>query len=351
MTTPLGLPPAVARCVDPEAPAALRQAIARGAVPLPPGHYLSALTALLADPLPAVRDVARSAWQDLPGKLLDNALGDPELPEAVLHLVANREEKNHERVFRVLAHPQVGPRTLRRLSTSTDPAILSRIARNQRLLDQHPEIARKLIGNAHLDPGERGLLQSLYGSDPEQPPLAPPPAAPATVTEVPPPAADDGELPPDVPDELLSDAEALGVQAMPSNLYQYVASLNVADKIKLAMVGSKGARRLLIRDTNKVVSTAVIRSPKIREDEVHTIAQDRTVGDEIVRIILTRKDWMKNYPIRLALAQNPKTPIPRALRLLDTLQERDLRQISKSRNVASPVSAGARRILARRGRG
>jgi lipopolysaccharide biosynthesis protein len=159
----------------------------------------------------------------------------------------------------------------------------------------------------------------------------------------------DDPLPSDLPQELLEEFDEPD-WAMPSNLYQYVQSLKVADKVKLAMVGSKGARQLLIRDTNKVVSTAVIRSPKIREDEVQAIAQDRTVAEEILRIILTRKDWLKNYPIRLALAQNPKTPLPRALRLLDTLQERDLRQISRSRNVASAISAGATRILARRGK-
>ena len=65
---------------------------------------------------------------------------------------------------------------------------------------------------------------------------------------------------------------------------------------------------------------------------------------------MERKDWLKAYPIRLALTQNPKTPVPKALRLLETLQERDVRQIAKSRNVASPVSAAAVRLLARRGK-
>ena len=124
----------------------------------------------------------------------------------------------------------------------------------------------------------------------------------------------------------------------------------MADKIKLAMLGSKGARRLLLRDTNRLVQIAVIRSPKIREDEVLPIAQDRTSTDDVIRIILNRKDWLKGYPIRLALAQNPKTPIPRALRLLETLQDRDLRIIAKSRNVPGVVSGGALRILSKRGK-
>ena len=126
--------------------------------------------------------------------------------------------------------------------------------------------------------------------------------------------------------------------------------LHTGEKIKLAYLGSKDARRLLSRDTNRVVQRAVLQSPKIREDEVLPIVQDRTVAEEILRLVIGRKDWIKNYPIRLALCQNPKTPAPRAMRLLETLQDRDLRNISKSRNVPSPISAGAIRILARRGK-
>ena len=355
MTTGLRLPPAVARCIDPGAPESLRLAVARGAIPMAPADRLASLAALLSDPGEGIRAAAREAWQELPSSTLDAALGDPELPELVLHLVASVEAAEERRIFQVLEHPCVGERTLLRFCSSNNPGVISRIAQNQRLLDRHPEVALELLDNSLLDPGERGRLVSLYAPEAATP-LVDEAGEPGTGSEPSLPdmeaassAAEAGELPADVPGELLDDRDA-PEQAMSTNLFQYVQSLSVAEKVKLAMVGSKGARKLLIRDTNKVVSTAVIRSPKIREDEVQSIAQDRTVSEEIIRIIITRKDWLKSYPIRLALAQNPKTPIPRALRLLDTLQERDLRQVSKSRNVASPISVGATRILAKRGK-
>lgn len=339
------LPPSVARCVAPGAPEALRLGVAQGALPLPPSQLLCALAHLLADPVDAVRAAARETWTELPAASLAAALADSRIPDAVLHLVATSSQAGQDQVLRVLEHPAVGPRTLLRLGASDDPAVLSRIAGNQRVLDHYPEVARALLDNPRLDPGERGRLVSLYA--PEEPSFPAPPPPPADDTAVP--VAIPDALPPDLPRELLDDTAA-PTAALSGNLYQQIQAMGVGEKLKLAMVGSKGARSLLIRDTNKVVSTAVIRSPKIREDEVLLIAQDRTVSEEIIRIILTRKDWLKNYPIRVALAQNPRTPLPRALRLLDTLQERDLRQIGKSRNVASFIATAAVRTLAKRGK-
>jgi len=348
------LPPVVARCVAPGAPEALRLAVAQGALPLPPSQHLCALAQLLSDPVDAVRSAARETWWGLPAASLAAALADSRLPDAVLHLVATSPQAGQDQVLRVLEHPAVGPRTLLRLGGSTDPAVLSRIAGNQRVLDRYPEVARALLDNPRLDPGERGRLVSLYAveeTDCPTPTEGEPQSATLPAPEAAPPdsAAAQAELPPDLPRELLEDSAAPNA-ALSSNLYQQIQAMSVGEKLKLAMVGSKGARSLLIRDTNKVVSTAVIRSPKIREDEVLLIAQDRTVNEEIIRIILTRKDWLKSYPIRVALAQNPRTPLPRALRLLDTLQERDLRQIGKSRNVASAIAAAAVRTLAKRGK-
>jgi hypothetical protein len=319
------------RFLEPSAPEEFRLAAARGAIPLAPAERLFALTKLLSDPSDAVRREARAAWLELPPAFVATAVADPRLPEAALDLVVALQPEASDLVFQVLVHPRVGARTLGRLADSADEGILSRIAQNQRALEAHPEIARHVQGNPRLHAADRSRLASLYP------------------TESPAEAEDIRELAENLPVVLLKD-DAAPAETEPKNLYQLVQSLSVAEKIKLAMMGSKSARRLLIRDSNKVVATAVIRSPKIREDEVLAVAQDRTVPDEVIRIILQRKDWLKSYPIRLALCQNPKTPIPRSMRLLETLRENDLRQVAKSRNVPSPVSSGATRVLARRGK-
>ena len=54
--------------------------------------------------------------------------------------------------------------------------------------------------------------------------------------------------------------------------------------------------------------------------------------------------------VKLGLATNPKVMIPTALKFLNFLQERDLRNIMKSKDVASPVATHARRILQKKGK-
>lgn len=350
---------ALARCVSPAAPEALRLDAARGAVPMPPAERLVCLTLLLADPAEAVRKAARSAWDEVPSAFVTCAVEDPRLPEAVLDLVAVRGPSEQHLLLRVLAHARVGRRTLERFVACDEEAVLDAIAQNQEVLDSFPDLARRLAANPALHPGERGRLVSLYGAGEEggksrqeagetgAQPGGESEEEPQGGAEAPSEAA---ELPAGLPRTLLEDGPEPESEAEAKSLYQLVRSLSVGEKIKLANLGSKGARRLLSRDTNRVVQRAVLRSPKIREDEVVPIAQDRTVSEELLRIILGRKDWMKSYPLRLALAQNPKTSVPQALRILETLQDRDLRTLSKSRNVSSPVSGGALRVLARRGK-
>jgi hypothetical protein len=57
---------------------------------------------------------------------------------------------------------------------------------------------------------------------------------------------------------------------------------------------------------------------------------------------------VRNYSIRLALVQNPKTPLQVALGLLNGIQDRDMRILAKSRNVASVLQSQAKRNILRR---
>ncbi|GAB6064317.1 hypothetical protein [Deferrisoma palaeochoriense] len=347
----------VDRWASPDAPLEARLAAARGLVPLPPRDLMETLAALAGDPDPSVRAAAARTWDEIPANVLQAALDDPGMSPRALEHLARRKDLPRAVLFGLLSHPRLTPGAAAPFADSGDPEVVARLARNQRFLLGCPALGRRLLANPALPPGERSRLESLLGE--------PAPAADerAGVPSGPEPPADEGAdpgddagvadetLPPALPPALLDDgAEEPQTEAERENLYQMVRSLSVAQKIKLAMLGSKSARRLLVRDRNKAVVRAVVQSPKIREDEVLAIAQDRTVAEEVIRMILQRRDWMKSYPIRLALCQNPKTPLPRALRLLETLQDRDLRQISKSRNVPSPVSSGATRVLARRGK-
>ena len=67
-------------------------------------------------------------------------------------------------------------------------------------------------------------------------------------------------------------------------------------------------------------------------------------------MIAMNKDVTRNYKVKHALATNPKTPNAIALKFVNYLQDKDLRNLMKSKDVPSVVSTHARRILTRKGK-
>ena len=129
------------------------------------------------------------------------------------------------------------------------------------------------------------------------------------------------------------------------NALQKIAALNVAQRVALAMKGSREERAILVRDPNKIVAVAVLSSPKMTETEAESIAKMANVSDEILRIIAYTRAWVKNYGVVLALAKNPKTPVAVSMNLLNRLNEKDLRLLSADRNVPDVLRLTARKKI------
>jgi len=128
-----------------------------------------------------------------------------------------------------------------------------------------------------------------------------------------------------------------------ASVTQKIASMSVAQRMSLAMKGSREERGILIRDPNKLVSTAVLSSPKMTESEIESIAKMANVSEEILRIIGGNRAWVKNYNVMAALVRNPKSPVGMAMNLMNRLNEKDLRQLSTNRNVAEILRVTARK--------
>ena len=105
---------------------------------------------------------------------------------------------------------------------------------------------------------------------------------------------------------------------------------------------------MLLRDASKIVVRFVLKNPRITEGEIVSLTHQRTVDEELLRIIANRREWMKSYKVRLGLVSNPKTNIGLAVRFLSTLDERDIRRLAKSKNVSQAVAGAARRMIANR---
>lgn len=127
-----------------------------------------------------------------------------------------------------------------------------------------------------------------------------------------------------------------------------VRFMSVPERMKLAFRGNKEVRLILLQDSTRLVPRLVLKNPKITEDEIVAITHNRSADEELLRSIAERREWTKNYQVRLGLVTNPKTPAGPAVRLLGTLDDRDVRRLAKSKNVSDAVSGQARRLIALR---
>ncbi len=126
---------------------------------------------------------------------------------------------------------------------------------------------------------------------------------------------------------------------------QRLQEMTVPQKMSRATKGTREERAILIRDPNKLISVAVLSSPKLTDSEVEAIAKMSSVSDEILRIISNNRNWMKYYVVVSALARNPKTPLPVSMNLLNRLNEKDLKVLSTNRNVPEVLRTTARKKL------
>ncbi len=151
-----------------------------------------------------------------------------------------------------------------------------------------------------------------------------------------------------LPGELVLEGRKEPAPEVRQHFSQRVGSMSVAEKIRLAILGNQEARSLLIHDANKVIPLAVLRNPKLSETEVILFAQMKTIPEDVFWAMAKHKTWIKNYLLKLALVSNPKTPLALAIKLLDFLHDRDLQNLSKSKNVSSVLARSAARLLFKR---
>ena len=142
-----------------------------------------------------------------------------------------------------------------------------------------------------------------------------------------------------------AEGEAEGDDEARQGTAQKLGALNVAERMKAAMKGTKEERSILIRDPNKLVSVSVLSSPKLTESEVENFAKMANVSEEILRIIGQNRAWTKNYGVISGLAKNPKTPLGVSMNVVQRLNEKDLKLIAMDRNLQQPLKLAVRKRL------
>ncbi|HKK01217.1 MAG TPA: hypothetical protein VJ955_03535 [Desulfuromonadales bacterium] len=197
------------------------------------------------------------------------------------------------------------------------------------LQSERPALREALGRNPHAD---HQLLVRLGIKEDVPPPQPPAPQPTPVETE-------------DTTEDLQGEeVEEEPEEELNASKFQQSMDMVVAEKIKQALTGDKEWRSIFLRDANKLVSSAVLKNPRITEGEVLSLVKNRSSSDELIRLITLNREWVKNYEIRRALVQHPRTPLPKALRYMSSLGDRDIKNLAKSRNVSPMIVNNARRI-------
>ena len=387
--------PVVQAIVAGTAPQAARMAAARGLLPLDQADLLEALVALRESDNTEIASAAQSTLAEQDATALLSVASSTDAAPSVLGYMAARPDLNREIYEAVTLNARTPDEAIALLAgTTTDGALLELVVVNQQRLIRAPAIIEAVINNPARTPEaerraretrreffekERGAQQvadELRARG--QTAAAEFIEAAETLSDTETFTVDDAwiiaehievsdteiddswlalERLEEILDEsyeqrlqnterLISEAYKEAKEVMPERiaLIRRVMMMTVKDRIKLGMKGDREARSILVRDSNRVVSLAVIHNPRITDQEVENISAMRTVSDEVLRVIALNRQWARSYPVILNLARNPRTPIPTAITILTRIHTKDLQHISQNRNVSEAVRRQAYRL-------
>ncbi len=357
------LPKPLQKHADPKAPAPLRMMGAKGLVPAVAPMDLSTLLFMLSfDADPGVRETSVKTAEGLPDKIWGVALRSEGLKGPVLDWLADRFASKDAALELVLLNAATPDETVARLAPIVSQKLSEIVRQNELRLLRHDAIIRGLCQNPNalassLDGAcdfcvRNGLTlldvprlveahERVHGVDP----TARPPAAAETAAG----------LMAEYREELArekGDGEGAGPKAATAEeeqkkltITQRIMKMSVSEKIKLATLGNREARNILLRDSNKLVSMASATSPRITDGEILGLANSRTVNADVLRYIYSNREFLKTYAIKISLVKNPKVPLPTALKMMYTLQEKDIKELSRDRNVPQTIQAQAKALL------
>jgi hypothetical protein len=350
------LPPSVQKLVG--SPSAAKLMAAKGIAPLRPMELLVAIYQLWFDPDATVNAAAEAGAGALPDKVLVPPLGEA-LPPAVIHFFAERISPTRVDAMEKILYNQVtADATFVRLAGRLHERETEVIVQNESRLLRCPSIVQALFmnKNARMSSVNRAIELCARNNVrvdgiPAFDDIAKSIQEDSTATD--PAVADAGfesvlQQAAAVADEEVGDAEVTGATKEKSTRKSPIidfTKLKLHEKIRLAMLGNAYCRSNLVRDSNRVVAMAAIRSPLMTDTEVVRFASSRQISEDVIRYIANQRDFTKNYQVKLNLVQNPKCPLGFSLRFLSSLRAEDLKTLSKSKNVPSALAVAARKLM------
>lgn len=338
------------------APRNMRILVARGIAPLPAGEMLDLIICLLNDPDPEISLQAKKTIEDWDEKEILSQLKQKDCPPSVLEYFSSC--KYPEAFLQsIIENPSSSGKTIASLAASAPSSLLETILDNRTRILEFPQILKSIQSNPFVTSEvlrlAKEIADAFLGSQRKEYSIEP---SAKQELEIP------QELPPDSEFEseielLISEPplEDLSLEGLPMEgperetaISHLLSSMPVRQKIQYALFGSREIRAMLVRDTNKEIARTVLRSPKLRENEVESIAGMRNIAEDILREIGNSREWTKGYSIVHTLIKNPKTPPMISQRLMFRLRTQDLSLMTRDRSISDAVRHNATRLLKQR---
>jgi len=325
----------------------LRLMAAQGMLPLKPEDLVELWTDLVRDPDEGVRDAATQSLTGFAVEELIPLAKNRATPEAVLAwIVRHRSERELREA--ALQNTSLADESIEALAPTLPQALAELVVINQVRLLRRTSLLEAIESNAGLSNDQKRRLMELRQTFR----IGATDAAPPPKKEEPPPPEPEPEPEP-IEEPILSEEEAQvryltpeeRDQAEKVSAVQKIYRLNTAEKLITALKGSREERAILIRDPNRLVSTAVLGSPKVTDAEIESFSAMKNVSDQILREIGRHREWTKRYAVVSNLVRNPRCPIGMALTLIPRLNPRDLKGISVDRNVPEAVRKHAQKFV------
>lgn len=326
--------------------------IARGFLPLAQEDLIGILVYCGTLEDEEIAALANASLSEIPSRALFEYATNEQIDPQLLHRLLGASHDNFV-VEALIRNRAVSDEAITDLARRADPATQEVIVINQARIIRAPQILEALLENPALsaDARRRALetkeeffekkarleqIEAERAEEAEEPEIADIPLdAIADLLER---AEQEPEVAPAVslpaPDEV--DVEKLV-------LWRRLQFMTVAEKVMTAFRGDRTARMLLVRERNKLICTAVMRNPRMTEQEAENIASMRNVEDEVLRLLGTRRDWMSKYNILWTLVRNPKAPLGVVLPFINRLTLRDLKSLKDDRGVQQGVREVARK--------
>ncbi len=334
----------------------VRLMAAQGALPLRPVDLLELLQVLLADPDQEIRDTAGQSLEARPESELRSLLMDRGTPPEILDWALSHRKEQELREA-ALQNPSTTDAAVQAAAPSLPENLAELVVINQVRLLRSTPLLEAIESNPGLSNDQRRRLRELretfkIGAQPEVQPAPKEPEAPPPAPVEPPPEEEVAEPPAANEEEFVERTLTEGERKEPVKVgaAKRLFGLNTAGKLMAALKGGREERTILIRDPNRIVSAAVLGSPRVTEAEVETFAAMKNISDEILRSIGTNREWTRSYGVLSNLVRNPRTPLAVSMGLVSRLNPRDMKTVAMDRNVPEPIRKQAQRFVkAKRG--